>query len=330
VPTEGSGVQVDLWIWVAFLAFIFVMLGVDLFAHRDGHTIGFREAAWWSVLWTVLGLGFAGVVWVWQGSQAGGEYLAGYLLERSLSIDNLFVFVLIFRAFAVPAENQHRVLFLGVLGALVFRAAFIAAGATLLETFHWTIYLFGAFLVFTGTRMVTTAGRQIDPGRNPVLKVLARIVPSTEGYRGQRLTVREAGRRLATPMLGVLLIVEITDVLFAVDSIPAIFAVTRDTFLVFTSNAFAILGLRALYFLVAGMVDRFHYLKVGLAAVLVFVGAKMLLSEVWVVPTAVSLAVIALSIGASIVASLRRSGTSPQVPPTPPERATLPLEDHPS
>jgi tellurite resistance protein TerC len=314
--------QVDLSIWVAFLAFILAMLGVDLFAHRDGHAIGFREAASWSVLWTILGLGFAGVVWAWRGPEAGNEYLAGYLLERSLSIDNLFVFVLIFRFFAVPAENQHRVLFLGVLGALLFRAAFIAAGATLLDTFHWTIYLFGAFLVITGTRMARNTDSSIDPTRNPLLKVLARIVPSTDEYHGQHLTVRQAGRRLATPMLAVLLVVETTDVLFAVDSIPAIFAVTKDTFLVFTSNAFAILGLRALYFLLAGMIDRFHYLKVGLAAVLVFVGVKMLLSEVWAIPTAVSLAVIALSIGASIVASLRRTGTPPQVPPPPPERAT--------
>jgi tellurite resistance protein TerC len=321
--------QVDLSIWVAFLAFILAMLGVDLFAHRDGHAIGFREAASWSVLWTILGLGFAGVVWAWRGPEAGSEYLAGYLLERSLSIDNLFVFVLIFRFFAVPAENQHRVLFLGVLGALLFRAAFIAAGATLLNTFHWTIYLFGAFLVITGTRMARNTDSSIDPTRNPLLKVLARIVPSTDEYHGQHLTVRQAGRRLATPMLAVLLVVETTDVLFAVDSIPAIFAVTKDTFLVFTSNAFAILGLRALYFLLAGMIDRFHYLKVGLATVLVFVGLKMLLSEVWAIPTAVSLAVIALSIGASIVASLRRTGTPPQVPPTPPERATSSREVRP-
>jgi tellurite resistance protein TerC len=315
-------VQVDLWIWVAFLAFVLAMLGIDLFAHRDGHAIGFREAAAWSILWTVLGLGFALIVWGWQGSKAGGEYLAGYLLERSLSIDNLFVFVLIFRSFAVPVENQHRVLFLGVLGALVFRALFIAAGATLLETFHWTIYLFGAFLVFTGIRMLRNTEPKIDPTGNPLLKALARVVPSTDEYHGQRLTVREAGRLVATPMLAVLLIVETTDVLFAMDSIPAVFAVTKDTFLVFTSNAFAILGLRALYFLLAGMVDRFRYLKIGLAAVLVFVGVKMTLSEVWAIPTAVSLAVIALSIGVSIVASLRRSGTPPQVPPTPPERAT--------
>jgi len=239
------------------------------------------------------------------GSGGGGEYLAGYLIEKSLAVDNIFVFALIFSYFAVPAKYQHRVLFWGVVGALVFRAIFIAGGAALLESFHWTIYLFGAFLVFTGIRMALHRDQEMHPERNPALRLFKRIVPTTTEYHGQRFTVRQAGRRLATPLLAVLVLIETSDIIFAVDSIPAIFAVTDDPFLVFTSNAFAILGLRALYFMLAGMIHRFVYLKIGLAIVLVYVGLKMLVSTVYKIPIWTSLTFITVAIAVSIIASLR-------------------------
>ncbi len=310
--------QVDLWIWGAFVAFILALLALDLFVlHRDAHEVSFKEAGLWSAIWVSLGLAFGAVVWWWQGGTAGGQYLAGYLIEKSLSVDNIFVFALIFGYFAVPTRYQHRVLFWGVLGALVFRALFIAAGVTLLESFHWMIYVFGAFLVLTGIKMWRSRDTEVDPSRNPVLRAMRRVVPMTDEQHGQKMTVREGGKLLATPLLAVLVVIETTDVLFAVDSIPAILAVTRDPFLVFTSNAFAILGLRALYFLLAGMIDRFAYLKLGLAAVLVFVGAKMLLADVYKLPIWISLAMIAATIAISVMASLRRrpaEGT-PDEPP---------------
>jgi tellurite resistance protein TerC len=306
--------HVDLWVWVAFNAFILAMLAVDLFVfHRDAHEVTLREAATWSAIWVALALAFGAVIWMWMGPAAGGEYLAGYLIEKSLSIDNIFIFALIFGAFAVPLRYQHRVLFWGVLGALVFRALFIAAGVTLLERFHWTLYLFGAFLVFTGIRMALARGHHVDPNRNPVLRAIRSVVPMTEGYEDQRMVVRRAGRWMVTPLLAVLVVVETTDIVFAVDSIPAILAVTTTPFLVFTSNAFAILGLRALYFLLAGMMDRFRYLKLGLATVLVFVGAKMLLADVIHVPVWLSLVVITTVIGTSVATSMAgrgRVGTS--------------------
>jgi tellurite resistance protein TerC len=302
--------HVDTWIWFAFLAFIVGMLAIDLLMfQREAHAVSMREAAIWSGVWVTLGLTFGAIVWLWQGPQAGGEYLAGYLIEKSLSVDNIFIFALVFGYFAVPAEYQHRVLFWGVFGALVFRAIFIAAGATLLDQFHWMIYVFGAFLVITGIRMARSTDEHVDPGKNPVLRMFRRLVPMTDGLRDERFFVKEAGRRLATPLLAVLVVIETTDIIFAIDSIPAIFAVTTDTFLVFTSNAFAILGLRALYFLLAGMIGRFSYLKVGLAFVLAFVGVKMLISEVYKVPIWLSLTVIALAIGGSVIVSLRRAPT---------------------
>ena len=301
---------VDPWIWIAFLSFIGGMLAIDLLVfQREAHAVSMREAAIWSGVWVALGLTFGVIVWLWQGPQAGGEYLAGYLIEKSLSVDNIFVFALVFGYFAVPAEYQHRVLFWGVFGALVFRAIFIVAGATLLDQFHWMIYVFGAFLVITGIRMARSNDEHVDPGKNPVLRAFRRFVPMTDGMRGEHFLVKEAGRRLATPLLAVLVVVETTDIIFAIDSIPAIFAVTTDTFLVFTSNAFAILGLRALYFLLAGMIGRFAYLKIGLAFVLAFVGAKMLISEFYKVPIWLSLTVIAAAIAISIIVSLRRPPT---------------------
>ncbi len=301
--------DVPLWAWATVLGIIVVMLAIDLFAHRKAHVVSVKEAAVWSAVWVGLGLGFGAVVWWAGGSQAGGEYLAGYLIEKSLAVDNVFVFALIFSAFAVPRELQHRVLFYGVVGALVFRAIFIAGGAVLIDRFGWVLYLFGAFLVYTGWRMFRHRNEESDPTRNPVLRLFRRFVPTSDAYDGQRFWTRVDGRLVATPLLSVLVLVETTDIVFAVDSIPAIFAVTRDPFLVFTSNAFAILGLRAMYFLLADLMHRFIYLKVGLAAILVFVGVKMLLLDVWKVPIWLSLTVIAACVTVSVVASLRATRT---------------------
>ena len=255
-----------------------------------------------------LALVFGAGVYAFMGREAGLEYFAGYLIEKALSVDNIFVFVLIFGFFRVPPRYQHRVLFWGILGALVMRGVMIAAGAYLIEQFHWVIYVFGAFLVFTGIRMATQAEHDIEPEANPVIRLVRRLMPVTGDYHGQRFFVREqvGGRRrlVATPLFVVLVLVETTDLIFAVDSIPAIFAVTQDPFIVYSSNVFAILGLRALYFLLADVIHRFHYLKVGLSVVLVFVGAKMLLADVYKVPIGLSLGVIVLVLAASIAASL--------------------------
>jgi len=307
--------SVDLWIWAVFLGVIAFFLLLDLFVfHREAHVVSMREAATWSAIWVAMGLAFGGLIWLWFGPTAAGEYLAGYLIEKSLSVDNVFVFALIFSYFAVPAAYQHRVLFWGVVGAILMRAAFIAAGAALLESFHWIIYVFGALLVVTGVRMATRRHEEVHPERNPILRLVRRLIPMLPEYRGQKFFIREGGRLWATPLLAVLIVVETTDVIFAIDSIPAIFAVTREPFLVFTSNAFAILGLRALYFLLAGMMHRFVYLKYGLAGILVFVGAKMLLSDIYKVPIWISLAVISVLVGVSVVASLRATRKEPSEP----------------
>ena len=295
-----------IWAWVAVTVAILVMLLIDLLVvHKDAHAVTVREAAYSSAVWISIGLAFGVIIWFANGGEQAGQYFTGYLVEKSLSVDNIFVFALLFTYFSVPAALQHRVLFWGVVGALVFRAIFIALGAALLEEFHWMIFLFGGFLVVTGIRMAMSREEHVDPGRNPVLRLMRRLVPMTDKYHGPKFTIREAGKRYATPLLAVLVAVETTDVIFAVDSIPAVFAVTDDPFLVFTSNAFAILGLRALYFLLADLIDRFTYLKVGLAAVLVFVGIKMLASEVWHPPGWLPLVVIAAIIGLSVYISLR-------------------------
>ena len=300
--------DVPLYLWFLVMGGIAAALAVDLLVlHKDAHEVSMREAALTSAAWITLGLSFGVGVWWFAGADRAGEYYAGYLIEKSLSVDNVFVFALLFSYFAVPAKYQHRVLFWGVVGALVLRAGFIAAGAALLEQFHWVIYVFGALLVVTGVKMLRSTGHSVDPGRNPVVRVLRRRVPMTDEYHGQRFLVRDGVRWVATPMLAVLVAIETTDVVFAVDSIPAIFAVTDEPFLVFTSNAFAILGLRALYFLLAGMMDRFIYLKTGLAAILLFVGAKMLLTEWWHIPIGVSLGVIAAILAAAIGVSLYRT-----------------------
>ena len=298
--------SVPLWAWFAVLGAILAMLAVDLFAHRHAHVIGVREAAAWSAVWVVIGVGFGALIWWYYGADLGQQYFAGYLIEKSLAVDNVFVWAIIFGYFAVPRELQHRVLFLGVLGALVFRGIFIAGGAVLIERFSWILYLFAAFLIYTGYRMVRQRNSHLDPGSSRALRLFRRHVPMTDAYHGQRFVIRRDGMLFATPLLAVLLLVEVTDVIFAVDSIPAIFAVTDEPFLVFTANAFAILGLRAMYFLLADLMHRFVHLKLGLALVLVWVGIKMLLKvDVFYIPTAVSLAVIATILTVSIVTSLR-------------------------
>ena len=304
--------MVPTWLWFVFNAFVLAMLALDLFVfHRTAHQVRVHEAAAWSAVWVALALLFGGGVYAFLGRDAGLEYFAGYVIEKALSVDNIFVFILIFGFFRVPAQYQHRVLFWGILGALVMRGALIAAGAYLIEQFHWVIYLFGGFLVFTGIRMATHVEQDIDPERNPVLRLVRRFVAVTPAYHGQTFFVRlgEGGaRRLAaTPLFVVLVLVETTDLIFAVDSIPAIFAVTQDPFIVYSSNVFAILGLRALYFLLADVIHRFRYLKAGVSVVLVFVGAKMLLADVVQVPIGVSLAVIVGVLGAATAASLLRA-----------------------
>ncbi|MCZ2858875.1 TerC family protein [Blastococcus sp. VKM Ac-2987] len=298
--------DVSLWLWLAVLGLICGMLAVDLFAHRRAHVIGVREAAAWSAVWVAIGVAFGAWVWWAHGAGLGQQYFAGYLIEKSLAVDNVFVWAIIFAFFAVPREYQHRVLFFGVLGALVFRGLFIAGGSVLIASFGWVLYLFAAFLLWTGVRMIRQRNEHLDPEQSRVLRLFRRYVPMTDAFYGQRFLVRRGGVLMATPLLAVLVLVEVTDVVFAVDSIPAIFAVTDEPFLVFTANAFAILGLRAMYFLLADLIHRFVYLKVGLALVLVWVGIKMLLKvDVFYIPTTISLAVITVLIGGSIALSLR-------------------------
>ena len=292
------------WMWAGVLAFVLGMLALDLGVfHRRAHAVSVKEAAVWSAVWVALALAFNGLLWAVFGGEQGMAFLTGYLIEKALSVDNIFVFVLIFGAFSVPAAYQHRVLFWGILGALLMRAVFVGLGSALIASFHWVIYLFGAFLLATGFKMLVLRNQAFDPRANPVFRLFRRLVPVVEDYHGPAFTVVRDGLRHATPLLLVLVAVELTDLVFAVDSVPAIFAVTQDPFIVFTSNIFAVLGLRSLYFLLAGVVGQFHLLKVGLSLVLVFVGAKMLISEVYKVPVAWSLAVIALLVGGSMLAS---------------------------
>ena len=303
--------DVPFWLWAAVLGLILAMLGLDLLAHRRAHVVGVREAAVWSAVWVSLGLAFGGVVWWMFGAEAGGEYYAGYLIEKSLAVDNVFVFALIFGYFAVPRMYQHRVLFYGVLGALVLRAIFIAGGAALIDRFHWVLYVFGVILLYTGWRMFRHRHEEMDLSANPVLRLARRVIPTTDDYDGQKFWVRRAGRWVATPLFMVLVLVETSDLIFAVDSIPAIFAITREPFIVFTSNALAILGLRAMYFLLADLMHRFVYLKAGLAAILILVGIKMLLIDIWKVPIGLSLAAIAACLVVAVTASLRATGPTP-------------------
>ena len=293
------------WAWGGFHAFIFFMLALDLGVfNRRIHAPTMREAAIWSAVWIVLAMGFCGLIFYGEGTQKGLEWMTGYVLEKSLSVDNLFVFVLVFQSFEVDLRHQHRVLFWGVLGALIMRAAMILAGTALLNRFEWMMYVFGGFLVYTGLKMLLVKGKESDPTDSWAVRTFRRLVPFDEKAGHEHLTVVKAGRRYATPMLLVLLTIELTDLVFAVDSIPAVLAVTRDPFVVYTSNIFAILGLRSLYFLLAKMMDRFHHLKTGLAVVLAFVGVKMCIAD-WVhIPVQYSLLVIASVLAGSVVASL--------------------------
>lgn len=295
-------------LWVGFNLLVIVLLVIDLAVfHRREHVVSIKEALIWSGVWIGLALLFNLGVYYWRGAETALEFFTGYLLEKSLSVDNLFVFVLIFSAFSVPALYQHRVLFWGILGALVMRATFILIGSVLLEQFHWVIYIFGAFLIFTGIRMAIHRDEEMHPENNRVVRWVRRVLPMTPTYEGKSFIVRRAGAILATPLLLVLIVVETTDLIFAVDSIPAVFAITHDPFIVYTSNVFAILGLRALYFVLAGAVAKFYYLKIGLSAILTFVGAKMMIADVYKIPIGVSLAVIALILASAIVASIVRA-----------------------
>jgi tellurite resistance protein TerC len=300
----------SIWLWVAFSVFVLGMLALDLGVfHRKAHEVRVKEALTWSIVWIALALVFnAGIYWKF-GIEPALQFLTGYLIEKALSVDNLFVFLVIFSYFSVPKAYQHRVLFWGILGALVFRAIFIALGAVLLAKFHWVMYLFGAILVVTGIRLMLKTGEE-HPERNPLFRLFTRFVPSTSDYRGTKFLVKESGRWFATPLLLVLIAVESTDIVFAVDSIPAIFAITSDPFIVFTSNIFAILGLRALYFLLADVILRFAYLKYGLAAVLVFVGVKMLIVELYKIPILLSLGVVVLLLTGAAVFSIFKTRNS--------------------
>ncbi len=307
-------------LWVAFNAFVLAMLALDLGVfHRKPREVSTREAAVWSLVWVALAMVFNLALGFWQGRDLALEFLTGYIIEKSLSVDNVFVFVMIFRYFSVPPRYQHRVLYWGIVGALVMRGAFIAAGVTLLARFDWVIYVFGLFLVLTGLKMARSkqsAGP--EPEANPVIGFFRRVFPVTDGYRGHRFFVREDRRLFATPLFLVLVMVETTDLVFALDSIPAIFGVTRDPFIVYSSNVFAVLGLRALYFLLAGVMDLFRYLRTGLAVILAFIGLKMLLYDLYHLPVTVSLGVVlgilAVSVSASVLTSPRvRVGGSARV-----------------
>ena len=306
--------------WILFAVLVGGLLSLDLFVfHRDAHAVRMREAAIWVAIWVTLGLGFGAWIFLTMGPTSGAEYLAGYLIEYSLSMDNVFVFAVLFGYFAVPAQYQHRLLFWGVLGAIVFRAIFILAGTALLESFHFVVYIFGALLLFTAWRMVTAGAENVDPSQNPVLRLLRRFVRVTDNYEGQRFFIRRENVLWATPMFAALVAIETSDIMFAIDSVPAILAITTDTFIVFTSNAFAIMGLRSLYFLLAGLIERFEYLKYGLAALLAFAGVKMLLSDVVHLDVWVSLGIIVGILLVSVIVSLvatRDRGIPEQTPPT--------------
>src|SRR5215208_2741382 len=311
-----------IWLWIGFNVFVLAMLAVDLGVfHRKSHTVSGKEALTWSLVWITLSLIFNAVIYFYwdrmmpessyTNHEAALAFLTGYLIEKSLSVDNIFVFILIFSYFAVPAAYQHHVLFWGILGALIMRGILIAVGAALLHEFYWIIYVFGAFLIFTGIRMALHREEELHPEKNPVLKFFRQLMPVTENFEKDRFFVRRAGKLMATPLFLILLVVETTDLVFAVDSIPAIFAVTEDPFIVYTSNIFAILGLRALYFLLANVMDKFEYLKYGLSAVLTFVGIKMVIVDFYKIPVGVSLGVVAGILTLSILASLWKARNSP-------------------
>jgi tellurite resistance protein TerC len=319
----------EITLWIIFAVVIGAFLAIDLFlVHRRQGPMPMRTALFWVAVWISLGLGFAVFVWQARGGVAAGEYLAGYLLEYSLSVDNIFVFAMLFSYFAVPVENQRQLLFWGVFGAIVFRAIFIVGGIALIHAFEPIVYVFGAILIITGIRMAMTVEEEADPEANRILRLVRRVLPVTEGYEGDKFFVRRAGRRLATPLFAALVTIELSDIMFAIDSVPAILAITTDPFVVLTSNAFAILGLRSLYFVLAGALDRFIYLRLGLGAILVVAGLKMLTSGFIHVPIWISLGVIAGILAVSLIASLlvtrRTQRESVNAPPR--EHADLPSD----
>jgi len=300
------------YFWIGFNVFVALMLLLDLgVLHRNSRVMSMKEAFAWSVFWIGLAGAFAVLVYFWHGGRSALEFITGYVVEESMSVDNLFVFLVLFQYFRVPKEHQYKVLFWGIIGALLLRLTFILVGVSILQRFEWVIYIFGALLVYSGYRLFSEEEREVHPEKNPVLKLFRRRFPVTEDYEGDKFFVRRNGQRFATPLFLVLLVVETTDVIFAIDSIPAILAITRDAFIVYTSNVFAILGLRALYFALSGLMTLFHYLNYGLAVILMFVGAKMLASHFYDVPVAITLAVIAgvlaISVGASLIWPQKKS-----------------------
>ncbi len=314
---------VPVWVWAVFAAFVLAMLALDLLVlHRRAHEVALREAAVWTAVWVTIGLGFGGLLWLWQGGGTAQAYLAGYLIEKSLSLDNIFVFAVIFAAFAIPARYQHRVLMLGIVGALVMRAVFIVAGIRLLAAFHPVSYVFAAILLVAAVKMLRHEPAP-RPERNLAIRALRRVLPTTGRLHGQRFLVREDARLLATPLLLALIVIETTDVIFAVDSIPAVFAVTTDPFVVYTSNVFALLGMRALYFLLAGATAQFRYLRPGLAVILAAVAGKLLLADVYTAPAWLSPAFIAAVLAVVAVLSVRHSRRQ-HARPQPAERQCLP------
>jgi tellurite resistance protein TerC len=316
MPLETVGSPL---LWGGFIVLVLALLALDLGVfHRKAHAVGLKEAGAWSAVWVGLALAFNAGVYYWFGPERALEFATGYLIEKALAVDNIFVFVVIFSTFSIPALYQHRVLFWGVLGALVMRAAFILAGGAFLQRFHWAIYVFGGLLAATGVKLLMQRNQELHPEKNPLVRLFRRILPVSSEFHGDRFLILKNGRRFATPLLLALVAVEVTDLIFAVDSIPAIFAVTQDPFLVFTSNIFAILGLRSLYFLLAGVITKFVYLKVGLSFVLIFVGLKMLLMDVYKIPIGASLGAIAAILGLSIAASLIKTLA----------RAVGPVEQH--
>jgi tellurite resistance protein TerC len=307
--------QANLQFWIIFNAAVLFMLAVDLFAfQRKAHAPTTKETASWTLVWVSLSLGFNAVIWYWMGPAKALEFLTGYLIEYSLSVDNIFVFVLIFSYFAVPAAYQHRVLFWGILSALVLRGVMIGLGVAFIETVHWALYFLGAFLLFTGAKMFFSKGKAVHVAQNPLLRLVRTRLPVSESYHGAHFIIKRNGRRLLTPLAMVLIMIEATDVLFAVDSIPAIFGITHDPFIVYSSNVCAILGLRSLYFLLAGIVHKFVYLKPALGIILSFIGAKMLLADVFHIPTAASLGVVGLVLLVAISLSLLVKGQRPATP----------------
>ena len=300
--------QTDLSFWIGFNAFVLLMLALDLgIFNRKSHEISIKEAMIWTGVWMTLAMCFNVFIYYWQGEVKALEFFTGYIIEKALSVDNIFVFVLIFSYFKTPAIHQHKILFWGIIGALIMRAVFIFAGVALLEKFHWTIYVFGAILIYTGYKMLAHKETIIEPEKNPLIKLFRRVMPVTHDLHDGKFFVKQDGKRFATPLFLVLVLIETTDLIFATDSIPAILAITQDHFIVYTSNVFAILGLRALYFALAGMMDKFRYLSTGLALILIFVGLKMLLIDFYKLPIQIALLVIVVILISSITISLLSS-----------------------